>query len=318
MTKTNLSGYRSVALTMAVLAIGILIMLPFFAFSSDKEKVFVDDSTSGKQTGSSTHPFKTIDQAIDSLDDGEKAEIFVSAGTYKENIELPKRVKLIGTDKDKVIIEADDDGRAVVKMNHKSELQKVTVRKGKYGVKVDDGDEVSIWKCIIKDNDENGVKIEAAPREDKYQAFIGESEIKDNGRSGIYSQKRRLVLMNNLILNNEGDGITLESGVSAYIHDNRIKDNDKSGLAIKFDGSLIWAKNNTYYDNGREGVEIKFFGGSGNVNIYKSKFYKNDRWGLARTLVGGASENTLGGLKLWDNIFSENVSGEISQPIFVN
>lgn len=97
--------------------------------------------------------------------------------------------------------------------------------------------------------------------------------------------------MDNEISNNKKDGILLEAKVSAWIEGNNIKDNDSSGMRLSLDGSNIWTKNNTYRDNEREGIEVNAFGGDGRIDISKSKFVKNGRYGVARIIRGNANVN---------------------------
>jgi len=294
----------------------LIFLLPIFSLGAGND-IHVDADATGEQTGSSKHPYKTISKALKNSDKDTK--IHIAAGVYKENIEIPSGVEIFGSSQHEVILEAKDDSREVVKMHHKTEINKVTVRKGKYGVKIDDGDKASVIECRIVDNDKDGIKIEEGPREEKYKASIIESEIKNNGRSGIYSEKRRLVVTDNQIYFNGGDGIDIEAGASAWIANNRIKENKKTGLKIRLDGSDIWTKGNTYHDNDREGIEIIAHGGHGRIDINKSKLYKNDRFGIAKVQKGRFSNSVWSGLTIQDdNIFWDNASGNISHEIVVN
>lgn len=292
------------------------LMLPVLSMADDKD-IYVDADASGKQTGSSSHPYKKIGDAIDDAkNEDEDVNIHVASGTYKENIEVPGDVKIFGSDKDKVIIKGDDD-EAVVKLKHDTEINKVTIKGGKYGVKINDGDRASIVDCVIKDNDKDGVKIEAAPiKNDKYIASITDSKIYDNGGSGIYSEKRQLSIINNEIIENDGDGVDIEGGSSAWIYKNDIKDNNKTGLKLTLDGSNIWVKNNTLRDNEREGIEVNAFGGYGRIDVNKTKLYQNERYGIARVQRGSFASSVWDGLTIQeDSKFWENVIGSLSSII---
>lgn len=287
--------------------------IPALSLAGTKD-IYVDDDASGKQDGSSKHPYKTIWAAIEEAEDEDKkVEIHLAPGTYKENIVIPKRVKVFGSDKNEVTIKSDDDDKAVVKLNHKSEINKVTIEGGRYGVLVDGDDRASIVECIIKDNEGDGVRIEPASVEEKYLVSITDSKIYDNEGSGIYSEKRQLSIINNEIIDNDGDGIDIEEKSSAWIHNNDIKNNDKSGMKLTLDGSNIWSKGNTIRDNGREGVEVNAYGGYGRIDINKSKLYKNQNYGIARVQRGNFSSNIWNGLTVQeDNIFWENAIGTLS------
>jgi hypothetical protein len=264
------------------LAVGLVlaILLPFLAFSGESNKIYVDDDASGEQTGSSSHPYKTIGAAMKKADDD--TEIHIRKGTYKENVEIKKGVEIYGAGADKVTIKAKEDGDAVVVMNNKTKINEVTIRGGKNGIWVEKKGGASIIDCVIKENRKNGIEVESGEVDKSRAVYIDGNTIKDNGKNGIYSGKRRLSITKNEIYENDGDGIILEAGTSAWIGNNTIKDNDYSGMKLTIDGSKIWTKRNTIRYNGREGIEVNFYGGAGRIDINKSKTVINDRHGLAR------------------------------------
>ncbi|TSC94859.1 MAG: S-layer protein [Candidatus Berkelbacteria bacterium Athens1014_28] len=292
-----------------------VLVLPFFSFAGTS-KIYVDDSASGTQNGSVHHPYKTITKALEKANDDD--EIHIASGTYKENIKISNRVKVFGSGMDKVTIIARDDSKEVVDMHGKSEINGVTIRGGKYGIEVDKDSKASIIECRILDNDKDGISIESGKVNDKYKVSIVESKIEKNGRAGIFSQKRRLVIIDNEIRENESDGIDIEKGSSVWIADNEVKDNEGSGLRVVLDGSEIWTKKNTFYNNHREGIEINAYGQAGRVDINKSKLYKNDRNGIAKIQRGDFP------VSIWDgatvqsnNLFWENKLTNVTDAIRV-
>lgn len=286
-------------------------VVPVLSFAGHETKIYVDDDATGVEDGSSSNPYSTIGEALDNSD--ENTEIHIRAGTYKENIEIPKGVEIFGSDKDDVIIKADDDDDPVIEMKHKTKIDNVTIKGGKYGIKIGKNSRVAITDCVIKDNKKDGIKIKRGDVKDKKKVSISGNEIKDNGRSGIYSEKRRLVIINNEILNNDSDGIDIEKGSKAWIEGNKVKDNDGSGIKVKLDKSEIWIKNNTLRNNNREGIEVNASGKPGTIEIKKSKLYKNDRYGIASVQRGDFSSSVWEGLIIKDNNkFWENKIGNIS------
>lgn len=310
----NIVSIKKKEVIASLLLLAILI-LPVFSFAGTS-KIYVDKDASGKQDGSLKNPYKTITQALKKANDND--EVHIASGTYRENIEIPSEVKVYGSDKDKVIIEAKDDDEEVVALNNKSLIDGVTIRGGKYGVEVNENDKASIIKCIIKNNKKDGIYIEKGSVEDKKKVSIIETEIEKNGRSGIFSEKRRLVIIDNFIHDNDSDGIDIAAGSSAWIEGNKMKENDGSGMKVVLDGSEIWTKNNTFYDNNREGLEINAYGNAGRVDINKSKFYKNDRWGIAKVQKGQFPVSVWNGATVQDNnLFWENKTGNVSDAILV-
>lgn len=311
---TFLSQFNKREIAGGILLISICI-LPFFTLASTKQ-LYVDTKASGSEDGSSAHPYKTIKEALKHAKNN--TEIHIAKGTYQENIEIPSGTKLFGSDRNDVVLKGKNDDDPVVTMHNKTELNKVTVKKGGVGIEIDNDDRASIIECIIEENKKEGIKIKKASVNDKYKASITDNTIKDNGRNGIFSEKRRLVLENNEVINNYGDGVGIMPGSKAWIKGNRIKDNNGSGMRINIDGSEIWTKSNTYRDNNREGIEIDSFGGTGRIDINKSKFWGNERWAIAKIQKSG-SINAWNGVTIQgNNEFIETKTGNVSPVIRVN
>ncbi len=309
----NLTGQENMSKTSQkkLIIAGVLallcVALPMFAFSSHTHKLYVDDSASGTQDGSKDHPYKTISEAISKAHG--KTEIHVSNGTYKENITLKSDLEIYGEDKDSTIIKADKDSESVVTMKDDTVINKVTVKGGTNGIKVRDDAKASIIKCVIKDNDRDGIKIESDGTGDSRKVSISKNTIKDNGWSGIYAGRRNLSIMDNDIYKNSKDGIDIAKGSKAWIEDNTIKDNRGSGMKLAIDGSDIWTKDNNLRSNRREGLEVSFKGIAGRINIAKSKFRNNGRYGIARVQdfpLDWNSEN------LWKRYLTFDANNEFS------
>lgn len=292
-----------------------LFVVPFLMFAGSKD-IYVDIDASGRQDGSKKHPYKTIAKALDKVDEDDK--VHVAAGTYEENILIPEKVELYGEDRTKVIIKADDDDYETVDMDHGAKINGVTVRGGEYGIRVGKNARASIVNCIVKDNEQDGILVEKGDIDDKKKVSISDSLITENGRAGIYSAKRRLVLIYNEITHNDSDGVDIEAGSSVYINKNKIKDNDGSGLKLTLDGSYIWTDDNSFSENKREGVEIESYGGAGTINIRDDRIHDNDRYGIARVQRSSFESNPWGGLVLEkDNMFYENNKGKVSDIIHI-
>lgn len=308
---------KSTVIIMAVAMIA-LIAVPGFVLSSHKSKLYVRASASGTQDGSSAHPFKTINQAMRAAK--KNTEIHISNGFYKENVDMRSNVDIYGESKKGVIIEASDRDKAVVQMANDTTIDKVTLQKGRYGIKVDDDAKASIIECLVRDNKKAGIYTQADGVKKSRQVIISENEITDNDGAGIYSGKRKLSITENEITDNDGDGIDIEKGSEAWIADNKVNDNDKSGMKLRIDGSTIWTRSNSFRDNKREGMEISFSGAAGRINISKTKVISNNRYGVARV----QRLPIAGSVGLWNkyltfdnkNTIDKNKSGGIS-PIIV-
>lgn len=290
----------------------VILLLPIFSIATNRSKIYVDASVNSSGDGSSSHPYKKIGEALKHA--GKKNQVFVRKGTYRENIEIPGGVQVVGADKEKVVIQADEDDRSVVLMNNKSELVKVTVRKGKHGIKINSGDRASINKCVIKDNDQAGIFIMKGSADKDDRVVIKDTKIKNNGKSGIFSDKRKVVLIDNEIYENDGDGIYLSDiATFAWIEDNDIHNNSKSGVVGRLDGSNIFITKSKIHNNKREGIQIESFGRTGYVEIKNSKINNNKNFAVAKVHRANSSKNVWSGMKfIGNNIFQGNGKGAIS------
>lgn len=307
---------RKIALILAV----IFLVTPFVAYPLPLiagDYVYVDDDVSDKMDGSSKHPFDSIQRAIDKASNRESKAVYVKKGTYEENVEIWEDIEVVGEDKENVIIKARNEDKEVVKMHDDAILRNVTVKDGERGIEIKGGAEATVKNCIIKNNDKDGIKIKSAEVDDKNEVDIRENTIEKNGWNGIYSESRKIVIKDNEIKKNGRDGVEIASGSEALIEDNRFEENDGDGLRLTIDGSEIWVDDDTFYDNGREGLEVRSFGADGSIQVKSSKFYKNDRYGIARIGLepfGDRDWNDSLYVK-YDNKYWENDWGDFSNII---
>jgi hypothetical protein len=301
-----------IAGSLLVLAI---VVIPVFSFAKDGTTLYVNSAASGAQNGSSSHPFKTIGAALGAAKSGDKVN--VASGTYKENITLPKKVKLVGAGKGKSVIVSDKNDESVVTMKDGSRIEGVSVRKGRVGIVVKDGAKAEIVNALVEDNRHEGVIALKADVNDDGKLSISNTEIRDNGWSGVYSEKRKLVILDSDIKSNDRSGVALAKGVKAYLDNNSVSNNRESGLSIVLDGSNVSVVGgNTFRNNRLDGIAIVSNGGSGSVIVKKSRLSENDHYGVSKTAKNGASASVWKGVSLEEgNNYFGNTNGNIS-PIF--
>ncbi len=276
--KAQMSQIKRFAL---VLSLVVLVALPAFSLSSKRHDLYVDDSNGGSEDGSESHPYNTINEAMDKSDS--KTDIHVAKGFYKENIEINKGVRLYGEDQNKVVIEAKTSkDKPTIFMNDETVIDKVTIKKGKYGIKVQEDAKASIVKCTIKNSERDGIYINPGKIKDSQLVSISQSSIKDNDGGGIVSLKRKLSITESEIKDNGSNGMYIDNGTSAWISKNEITNNGKSGMVLKIDQSNIWTKKNKIARNIREGIEVNFSGGIGRIDIADSSIFQNGKYGVAR------------------------------------
>jgi len=301
----------------AFLFAGLMVFaLPFFVIGGSYDVLYVDKDASGTQDGSKDHPFEKISQALDQVEDNDGTRIYVAEGEYKENFNIPEDAQVIGAGKDKTIIKADDDDDAVVYMEHGTKLVDVTVKDGKQGIMVKKESRVEINGVVVKDNDKEGIFIlEAGTKDDRYEARIIDSEIKDNDKSGVYGGDRQIIIVDSSIHDNDGNGITTTKNTKLWLEDTKIRDNKKSGISSTLDSSKLFIEDCEIKENGREGIEIDAYGKSGYAKIDNTQIKDNGRYGIARV------QRTAGIDGVWEDVvftmndFHSNDSGSISPLI---
>jgi hypothetical protein len=305
-------------LTGGALFVAVLFMVPMSSFAGTK-RVYVDDSnTSGAQDGTSAHPYRTIKEGLKHVNDDDTLQI--EPGYYKENIDIPDTVKVMGYDRKGTVIEASDNDRPTVTMNHKSSLERLTVKGGSHGVYVAKKSRATLYRVTIEKSDKDGVHArEADIKKDKYALLIIESEIKNADRAGIFSEKRKVVIVDTEIYDNGSDGIDIAKGSNMWITKNTVRDNGGSGLKVSVDHSSIFvAKKNTFRDNKHEGIEVNAYGQYGMVAIEKSKFINNKKYGIAKIArTKGVPSGVWKSVTEKDNAFSSNNVGTVSPVLTV-
>ncbi len=320
MFKLNLKGNKRVQVSVFLVGLVLFVAVPFMTFSSHKKDLYVNADASGMEDGSKEHPYQKIWSAIDKADT--KTAIHVSNGEYEENITLKKGIKLFGEDKDKTIIKAKKDKWATIYMKDDSEIDDITVKGGNQGIFIESHAKVNIINCLVKYNDNDGIVIEGDGTTKSNQVYISKTEVRKNGRAGIYvSGVRRVVIMDSDILDNQTDGIDLARGVSAYLRGNLMRGNGGSGLVATIDGSDIWTKDNGFRNNGQDGLHVSFYGGAGRINISKAKFVDNSGAAVARLQRAGVVNSATWNNSLTfenNNYFATNVLGDISAIKRVN
>lgn len=300
------------------LAFGLLVAVPLVVFGGSKT-IYVDKDASGSEEGTSSHPYHTIDKALDKAKDG--TIVRIKDGTYKENVTVPKGVQLRSNafKRDAVVIKGDDK-EPTITMKDGSHLDKLTIDGGRHGVRILENAKVGISDILVKNSDRDGIHIDSASRRDKkHQVYIEDSEIRNSDRTGIYSEKRYVILVNNDIRNNHADGIDFAAGTKAWLENNRINSNTGSGAKFILDSASIYGKKNGFRYNKREGLEVNAYGVAGTIELKRSAFINNDRNGVARVARTASGMSMFGNLSFGigsnGSRFEENSFGSISSIV---
>lgn len=303
---------KEVLLTFAFVA---LIAAPLAVFGGQKT-IYVDKDASGDQTGSASHPYKTISKALKNADEGDV--IRVKKGEYKENITIPKEVKVTSDkrDRSKVTIKADNGDQPTVVMKHGSELESITVKGGRHGIRIAEDAKAHIYDVTVRNSGRDGIHIDAAKTDKKHRVLLDKVTVWGSARAGVYSEKRDIVIVNSEIVGNGSDGLDFAAGMEAWLEKSKFSDNRGSGIKLVMDGSSVWAKNASIRRNGREGVEVNAYGAAGDIGFKKSSFVGNGRYGAAKVARAAAALKSFGNLSFGtgvnENYFDSNGAGNVS------
>jgi parallel beta-helix repeat protein len=93
--------------------------------------------------------FSTIQEAIDAANPGD--EIFVYAGTYLEHLTIGKEIKLVGQDRNMVILDGEGAENVIYISGEDVSITEFTIQNGEYGVYCDETESTTITYSIIKD-----------------------------------------------------------------------------------------------------------------------------------------------------------------------
>ncbi len=317
MNMVNFGFQKGMALGIVLLA---LVVVPFSVFGSGKV-IHIDSKASGTEDGSKSHPFNTIAEGLKYARAGDELE--VKKGTYKENITLPKEVWLYGAggDREDIVIEAKNDEKPTVEMEHGSKISDVTIKGGRHGVRILKDSKAHLYDIRVTRSERDGIHVDSADVAKKKRVLVDKVEVDKSDRTGIYSEKRSITIINSNIHDNQGDGVDLASGTHAWFEKNQFNANRGSGAKLVLDGASIWSKNNTFKNNHREGIEIISFGGQGTIGFKKAKISGNDRYGVARLGKTAKGMTMFGnvdfGTGINESTIEKNTLGNVSQVISV-
>jgi len=195
--------------------------------------------------------YTTIQAAINAAIDGDT--ISIKSGTYNENVNLNKSLKLIGETSSSVVIDGLGNDNAI---------------------NITDGKDILIQRVVLKSKDKYGIYCQS---DNSVTLIIKNSTFKDSGWGLVAENNCQVTMLNNLIYNNrnsantDGAGILIKNnfsyGITSEIRNNTIDDN--------YHG--IWSENSNV--KVMNSIITSNIGGTGvisNTGIYHSGDGKSD------------------------------------------
>jgi len=279
----------------------------YYLFNSKDSNVPIDKKNYFVSIGGKGD-YISIQEAIDSASDYDT--IFVSNGTYFENILITKPLELIGEDKNSTIINGNGSGIVINISADYVNISGFAIKNGgslSNAVKVDSGIELrsnynTISDCYISSNKNYGLYLYANPNTTnntiKYNIF-------SNNKYGIFSYYAKTNnISSNTFTNNTDYGIYLGS----RSNDNLISDNNfkENNYAIRIKTSEKNTIINNLIMNNKYGVY--FCCGAENNIAYNNIFINNTNWNADDNL-GNTWDNGIVG-NYWDNYNGTDANGD--------
>ena len=194
-----------------------------------------DDNTQGPWYGTPEHPFKFIQDGIDTVN--ELNTVYVLDGTYNENLFIDKTINLIGENKNSVIIHGEPYEDVINLSASNAHLRGFTITDGCNGISLWYAHNNTLTDCIIQNNMENGIQLNQCSKNNS----ISMCEIYTNFDNGI---EIKYCFGGNTIINcsihhNSNSGIFLDYSSRNAISTCSIHDNLNGIIIISEDLEVI-------------------------------------------------------------------------------
>lgn len=266
-------------------------MLAWSASASAYDLYVNASNTTGTEDGTETNPFNTIGEAVTAAATlSGQPSIFIANGTYAEGVDIDSPIKLFGESRDGVIIDASGK-KMGISIDADSDIEKLTVKKGRYGIYVSENSSADINDVKITESKDAGVQISKSSTGDSEKVTLKDSEISESGGKGMYIQKRKIDIQNNTITKNDEEGIDIRAGVRGTIKKNTITKNGESGIELVLGSTKLKITSNTIKNNDASGITNQFYKENkkkGEISIFKNKIRNNEKYGLnCQTPSGG-------------------------------
>jgi len=230
--------------------------------------------------------YSSIQEAINNTAEG--GTIYISSGTYHENVIINNAITLIGENKRNTIIDGGNIGKVVQITVNDTEIRGFTIQKAGFtpwgsdsGIYVTSSNN-AITDNFIVDNDDWAIWLDSFSSNNT----ITQNEMTSNWRGCMLKDTSGNTLAENNIANHGQDGICLLNSSQNVVTDNNISSN-VDGVALTSSHNNNITSNNI--TNNLHGVSVD---SSSNNRLYHNNFINNNQQVFLFTFVG---------TNLWDD-----------------
>ena len=226
-------------------------------------EIYVKADYRGYSDGTADKPYKTISEALNNAEEGDK--IYVFSGLYQENFEINKKVTIVGIDEEETIIDTRFDRRYLVEITT---------------------DEVTIEGITFSDDDSSMTSPIGAllAINSKNNRIVGNTFKKYSEGYGIYiASSADDNLISNNIINRTARGIYIESSSTNDLANNEIHNCTDYGIDMDSSTGNNRLYSNTIY-NCPHGIYVT---NSENINLTYNKIVGSTYYAI---YLSGTSE----------------------------
>ena len=238
-----------------ILTITVIPIIIDIAPSIEAPTIYVDDDNTGPEDGSQANPYNTIQEAVDAAQPGDT--VFVSNGTYYEDVYINKTINLTGIGRDNTTINASS-----------------------IGIFVENADYVNVSGFTTVNGSISGIRLMYSNN-----SIIENSRIEMNNYGMEIAYSNNTFVRSNIASNNSDyHGIYIYYSTNLTIEDNFCSNNKNAGIWAQgdsFSNKLI--DNNCSYND--YGI---YLGGLCHDNIVTNNtLFYNTWYGLSDSSNGG-------------------------------
>ncbi|UCE74707.1 MAG: right-handed parallel beta-helix repeat-containing protein [Methanomassiliicoccales archaeon] len=238
--------------------------------------------------------FYMIQEAIDDVDTLDGHTIVVSSGTYYENVEVNKRLSIIGEHRNNTIIDGGGSGNVIRITADWVNITGFTINNSENansGIQIE-----SNYNGIYNNNiwyNSYGIYLDSS----SYNTIEG-NNVSANSRQAIYleASSNNNTISGNYISNNDAGIDIRQSSNNNVVLDNNVSMSDFNGIGVSATSSNNFIMNNNVFMNSNSGISISW---SSHYNhIINNSVTENDVNGIA---LGFSSNIDILGNNITDN-----------------